>query len=126
MPGLSFELVTCKATSFLAAYCAPSMCWTLDRMESWLGSYGLSLLGTSRTAGIGCKHRQRIRLRNTLRQQVPCVPVSRSVYLQIIFEQMPDHVGNLQQNQIQHNKYLECNALEDMMLPVVGSTHLTY
>ena len=46
---------------WVLAHCAPSMCCTLVKIESWLGSYGLSLLGTSRTAGIGCKRKHYIR-----------------------------------------------------------------
>lgn len=46
-------------TRMLLTYANPSKCFTRVSSESWLGSYGLSLLGISNTAGTGCKPGQR-------------------------------------------------------------------
>ena len=51
-------LLSVKAASaqgFALPRSPPKRPFTRSRMESWLGSYGCSLLGISNTAGIGCK-----------------------------------------------------------------------
>eukprot|EP00879_Flechtneria_rotunda_P018235 GHRR01019130.1.p1 GENE.GHRR01019130.1~~GHRR01019130.1.p1 ORF type:complete len:133 (+),score=14.49 GHRR01019130.1:202-600(+) len=59
-PAHQHNLIRClwrTAITESPSHAKPSRCFTRLSNESWLGSYGLSLLGISRIAGIGCKAR---------------------------------------------------------------------